>query len=169
MVARGSCFGVVRILSYVVAPEPPDRDFLTELVDLLRAALSENAIGGYLHGSTGHSRLFPRSDLDVLVVTRTPLTSTQRSALTDLALSKSGRYPPLPSGPRPVELTVVPESEVNPWHYPPRCDFLYGEWLRDDVEAGSGRRRCEDSPPTGKPSPYRVVQTPLPTCRSSVG
>lgn len=37
---------------------------------------------------------------------------------------------------RPVELTVVVQSEVRPWRYPPTCDFLYGEWLCAEYETG---------------------------------
>ncbi|MGW1884826.1 aminoglycoside adenylyltransferase domain-containing protein [Streptomyces sp. NPDC001970] len=37
---------------------------------------------------------------------------------------------------RPVELTVVVQSDVRPWRYPPTCEFLYGEWLRDEYERG---------------------------------
>lgn len=39
-------------------------------------------------------------------------------------------------GARPVELTVVVQSEIRPWRYPPTGDFLYGEWLRAEYEAG---------------------------------
>jgi streptomycin 3"-adenylyltransferase len=35
-----------------------------------------------------------------------------------------------------VELTVVVQSQVRPWRYPPEGDFLYGEWLRADYESG---------------------------------
>ncbi len=31
---------------------------------------------------------------------------------------------------------MVVQSEVQPWRYPPSCDFLYGEWLRPEYEAG---------------------------------
>jgi streptomycin 3"-adenylyltransferase len=31
---------------------------------------------------------------------------------------------------------VVVQSEVRPWRYPPTGDFLYGEWLRAEYEAG---------------------------------
>jgi len=37
---------------------------------------------------------------------------------------------------RPIEPTVVVRSQVCPWRYPPIGDFLYGEWLRADFEAG---------------------------------
>lgn len=31
---------------------------------------------------------------------------------------------------------MVEKSMVNPWHYPPRFDFQYGEWLRESFEKG---------------------------------
>ncbi len=37
---------------------------------------------------------------------------------------------------RPVELTLVVESDIKPWRYPPRTEFQYGEWLRDRFDAG---------------------------------
>ena len=37
---------------------------------------------------------------------------------------------------RPVELTIVVRREVAPWTYPPRCEFQYGEWLREEYERG---------------------------------
>jgi Domain of unknown function (DUF4111) len=37
---------------------------------------------------------------------------------------------------RPVELTIVVQSEVRPWRYPPRRELQYGEWLRDELERG---------------------------------
>jgi streptomycin 3"-adenylyltransferase len=36
----------------------------------------------------------------------------------------------------PIELTIVVQSEVNPWHYPPQFDFQYGDWLREQFESG---------------------------------
>ncbi|MFI9614458.1 aminoglycoside adenylyltransferase domain-containing protein [Streptomyces sp. NPDC052023] len=35
-----------------------------------------------------------------------------------------------------VELVVVRRDEVNPWRYPPNCEFLCGEWLREEYERG---------------------------------
>jgi streptomycin 3"-adenylyltransferase len=31
---------------------------------------------------------------------------------------------------------VVQRDALRPWRYPPRCEYLYGEWLRDEVESG---------------------------------
>lgn len=96
-----------------------------------------SAVGAYLHGSAGLGRLRPQSDVDVLVVSRTPLSGDQRARLTDFALRTSGRYPRTHEGPRPIELTVVVREEVHPWRYSPRCEYLYGEWLRAEIESGS--------------------------------
>jgi streptomycin 3"-adenylyltransferase len=35
-----------------------------------------------------------------------------------------------------MELTSLVLEDVVPWTYPPVCDFLYGEWLRDDFVEG---------------------------------
>ena len=96
-----------------------------------------SAVGAYLHGSAGLGRLRPQSDVDVLVVARSPLADDEREALTDFALRTSGRYPRAEDGPRPLELAVVVHDDVYPWRYPPRCEYLYGEWLRAEIESGS--------------------------------
>lgn len=36
----------------------------------------------------------------------------------------------------PIQLTMVVKSDVNPWRYPPRFDFQYGDWLRKQFESG---------------------------------
>lgn len=37
---------------------------------------------------------------------------------------------------RPVDLSVVVENDVRPWRYPPRQEFICGDWLRDTYEPG---------------------------------
>ncbi|WP_222844617.1 aminoglycoside adenylyltransferase domain-containing protein [Saccharomonospora sp. CUA-673] len=61
------------------------------------------------------------------------LTGEQRRALTDGCLRLSG----MSGDVRPVELTVVVREDVVPWRFPPTGDFLYGEWLRSEFEAGT--------------------------------
>jgi len=34
-------------------------------------------------------------------------------------------------------MTIVVDSDIRPWRYPPRLDFLYGDWLRGEFERGS--------------------------------
>ncbi|MEV5981816.1 aminoglycoside adenylyltransferase family protein [Streptomyces sp. NPDC052114] len=102
-----------------------------DVVRLVREVFdAEGVVGVYPHGSAVLGGLRPHSDLDVFVVARRRTTAGQRQALTDglLAISGSGA----PGEPlRPVELTVAVQDDIRPWTYPPRCEFQYGEWLRD--------------------------------------
>jgi streptomycin 3"-adenylyltransferase len=102
------------------------------VVRLVNNAVGPKALGMYLYGSAVHGGLKPASDVDVLVVTRQRLDDRERRALADGLLQVSG----LRVGARSVELTVVVQSEVRPWRYPATADFLYGDWLRDEIESG---------------------------------
>jgi streptomycin 3"-adenylyltransferase len=102
------------------------------VVALITEVAGAELIGAYLHGSAVLGGLRPASDLDILAVTRRSLAEDQRRALIAGLLPISGSA----VGARPVELTVVVQAEVRPWRYPPTGDFLYGEWLRADYEAG---------------------------------
>jgi predicted nucleotidyltransferase len=103
-----------------------------EIVGLVGGVLGRDVIGTYLHGSSVLGGLRPASDVDVLVVSRRPMDEQDRRTLLDGLLRISGHR----NNVRPVELTVVVQSEVRPWRYPPTGDFLYGEWLRAQYEAG---------------------------------
>ncbi|MFD5692519.1 aminoglycoside adenylyltransferase family protein [Streptomyces rubiginosohelvolus] len=143
---------------------------LRETVGWADRVLGGNLIGAYLHGSSVLGGLKPASDVDVLLVSRRPMDERERRALLEGLLSISGSGDTA----RPVELTVVVQSEVRPWRYPPTCDFLYGEWLRAEYEAGTVPRPepmpdlallismtlTGDSPLTG-PRPAQVLD-PVP-------
>ena len=103
---------------------------LQAVVRLAVDALGDEVLGAYAHGSTATGLLRQHSDLDVLVVVASPTTAAQRRAIAGGLLALSG------AGPRPVELTIVVAGDVRPWRYPPRCDLLFGEWLRAGFEAG---------------------------------
>ncbi|WP_457207586.1 aminoglycoside adenylyltransferase domain-containing protein [Nocardioides sp. P5_C9_2] len=90
----------------------------------------------YLTGSYCDGGLRPDSDLDVLLVTRRSLGTDERRHLVDDLLRCSGRRATVRPG-RPIELTSLVLDDIEPWRYPATCDFLYGEWLRDDYEAGA--------------------------------
>jgi predicted nucleotidyltransferase len=108
-------------------PEPDPRT----LVPLVHRTLAPALLGIYLHGSATLGGLRPHSDLDLLVVVSEPTSHEQRRSLLGELLKVSHR-----NGHRPVELIVVVQDDVRPWRYPPNCEFLYGEWLRDDYERG---------------------------------
>ncbi|MYS90273.1 MULTISPECIES: aminoglycoside nucleotidyltransferase ANT9 [Streptomyces] len=109
-------------------PEQPATD---HLVQLLRTTLGDSVLGIYLHGSATLGGLRPHSDIDVLAVVRDRIAHAQRRALVEELLKVSGV-----DGRRHVELIVVVQDDVRPWRYPPTCDFLYGDWLREDYERG---------------------------------
>ncbi len=107
----------------------------TDAVRVVRDVLGADVVGAYQHGSAVHGGLRPHSDVDVLVMARRRTTVQERRALVEGLLAISGTYPR--RGPaRPIELTLVVEDDVRPWRYPPRCEFQYGEWLRDEFERG---------------------------------
>jgi predicted nucleotidyltransferase len=108
-------------------------DQIRQIVRLIDDVLSPEVIGAYLHGSAVLGGLKPASDVDVLVVTGRSLDNPKRLALLKGLFNISGSA----VGARPVELTVVVQSEVRPWRMPPIGDFLYGEWLRGEFEAGA--------------------------------
>lgn len=106
-------------------------DQLHEIVRLVNDAIGSKALGSYLYGSAVLGGLKPASDVDILVVTRQRTDDLERRALVDGLLAISGPR----VGARSVDLTVVVQSEVCPWRYPPIADFLYGDWLRSEIEA----------------------------------
>ena len=106
-----------------------------DVVRIVHEVLGDNLIGAYLHGSAVLGGLRPRSDIDVLCVVSEPTHQHERAVLMRRIMAISGSRAAL--GPaRPVELTIVVGRDVRPWRYPPRCDFRYGEWLRDEYEQG---------------------------------
>jgi len=100
---------------------------------MVEETVGSAVLGVYLHGSATDGGLRPASDLDVFAVTRRGLAPAVRSALVEGLLPLSGRGAADDS--RPVELTVVVQSQVRPWRYPPLRDFHYGEWLRAEIAA----------------------------------
>ncbi|MGX1560506.1 aminoglycoside adenylyltransferase family protein [Streptomyces sp. NPDC055506] len=123
-------------------PERPDTQHLVER--LLHRTLPDTLLGIYLHGSATLGGLRPHSDIDVLAVVKEPMTYAQRREVVGELLKVSGV-----DGRRYVELIVVVRDDVRPWRYPPICDFLYGDWLREEYERGvvPGREPSPDLAP----------------------
>lgn len=117
-----------------VNPEIPDEAKQTQSV--VEDLLGDSIVGIYLFGSAVAGGLKRDSDVDILVAVTDPPTILQRKALVARLMSVSGEVGN-PQSIRPVELTVVTVSDVVPWQFPPRADFIYGEWLREAFEAGS--------------------------------
>ena len=109
---------------------------IDRILSLVRDALGADAMGAYLFGSSVLGGLQPHSDLDVFVVARRPTTADERRALIERLLTISGRGD-VTGRSRSVELTIVAQADVRPWDYPPRLDFLYGDWFRTEFAAGN--------------------------------
>ena len=103
--------------------------------------LRDDVVGAYLFGSAVLGGLRRDSDLDVLAVVKRPMTLEQKKGLVRPLLTLSGR-----DGRRHVELTVVVESEIRPWRYPPHMDFQYGDWLRSDFANGKAEPLTTENP-----------------------
>ena len=110
-------------------------DQAQRVVMLVREVLADAVIGAYLHGSAAFGGLQATSDIDLLVVARRPTTRAEKRALIERLLPMSGRGDPTGRS-RSVELTIVVQGDVRPWHYPPRLDFQYGDWWRREFEQG---------------------------------
>ncbi len=104
-------------------------DQIEQVLTIVRDVLGEDIVGAYLHGSAVLGGLRPRSDLDVMVVSRRQTTRIEKHRFASQLLLVSCR-------PRPIELTIVVEDEVHPWCYPPHMDFQYGDWWRSEFERG---------------------------------
>jgi streptomycin 3"-adenylyltransferase len=114
----------------------PDQEQLDRVVALVLDVLGPHTVGAYLFGSAVLGGLRPRSDLDVFVVSKRRTTREEKQRLVDRLLAISGRSTPQGMW-RNVELTIVVQSEVKPWRYPPRRDFQYGQRFRAAFESGN--------------------------------
>lgn len=117
---------------------------IEELHDYLRRSDPGEVIAVAVFGSSAVGGLQADSDLDVLMLSRRSLTRHDRRELVDYLLRVSGRRATETPG-RPIELTSLVLDDVVPWTYPATCDFLYGEWLRDEYLAGGLPERAVDS------------------------
>lgn len=123
-----------------------DRRQLERLREIVLDVLGPEVVGAYLFGSAVVGGLKPASDLDLLAVVRRPVTLEEKRRLVERLLAISWRQ--VPEGRwRRVELTLVMESEIRPWRYPPLMDFQYGDWLRDAFASGD-------------PEPWQPVANP---------
>ena len=122
-------------LSAVLPASTPLDDQLASVAALVQRVLGANVSAIYLYGSAVKGGLKPASDVDLFVVTRRRTTRAQKRRLAaglKPISARDTRPPPW----RPVELTIVVQSDIRPWRYPPRMDFQYGEWLRARFDAG---------------------------------
>jgi len=113
----------------------PVDDQVAAAVEAVRASVPvADTLGIYLYGSAVAGGLKLDSDLDILVVASRRLTRDEKRAVVDRLMPVSGRATRPPAW-RPLEVTVVAQSDLRPWRYPPHMDLQYGEWLREQFLA----------------------------------
>lgn len=108
---------------------------LKESLELLKMILGPDLLAVYLYGSSLVGGLQKYSDIDLFVITSRSTTREERRSLVTRLLQISGIY--MQGAKRPIEMTLVENTAINPWHYPARFDFQYGEWLRASFEVGN--------------------------------
>uniref|UniRef100_A4XUC2 Aminoglycoside (3'') (9) adenylyltransferase n=1 Tax=Ectopseudomonas mendocina (strain ymp) TaxID=399739 RepID=A4XUC2_ECTM1 len=107
---------------------------ISNALTLLHHHLGDNLLAVHLFGSAVSGGLKPASDIDLLVTVRTPLSDSIRKALmTDLLRLSAW---PATAHLRPLEVTLLVHDAVRPWRYRPMRELQFGEWLRDELQAG---------------------------------
>ncbi len=102
---------------------------------IIAAEVFREITGIYLYGSAALGGLRPASDIDILIIVNESMTPCARKELTARLMSVSG--PPGHPDKRPLEVTVLRQCDIIPFQFPPRYEYLYGEWLRPGLEAGN--------------------------------
>lgn len=111
-------------------------DQVHDTLSVLESHLGETIQAIHLFGSAVDGGLKPFSDIDLLITVNAPLDDSTRAALMTDLLSVSA-FPGTDAGSRrALEVTVLKQEDVVPWRYPARRQMQFGEWLRDDINAG---------------------------------
>jgi predicted nucleotidyltransferase len=110
------------------------KEQIQQCLRLLLDILHEDLLAVYLYGSAIVEGLQRHSDIDLFVIVKRPTTSEEKSIIIKNLLQISGIYQK--TSKKPIEMTIVVKSEVNPWKYPPLFDFQYGDWLREEFGKG---------------------------------
>lgn len=108
---------------------------IDEVLNMLKNILKDDLLGVYLYGSLILGEEGKYSDIDILAVSNRATNLKEKELLEKELLKISGIYAESHDR-RPIEIYILVKSEINPWKYPPKFDFLYGDWLRKKFESG---------------------------------
>ena len=107
---------------------------VNQVISIAETILQGQILGIYLYGSATMNGLRPDSDIDILIITKQELSNSIRADLTKQLLKISGSVGCIEK--RPLEVTIINQSDIVPLQFPPKCQYMYGEWLRGEMEAG---------------------------------
>jgi predicted nucleotidyltransferase len=105
------------------------------VVEELRRILGDDLVGVYLHGSAVLGCFGPKSDIDLVAVSRQSLDAGPQLRLATTLLDISAPYEH-PGTSRPIELDLVLITALHPWRYPTPLDFHFSEEFRARFKAG---------------------------------
>jgi aminoglycoside 9-adenylyltransferase len=114
-----------------------------QVAEAIEDLFENQIIGIYLYGSAILGGLHINSDVDILVIVNQDLTEATRNELTKRLMLLSGKIG-CKNLNRPLEVTIINQDDIIPWQFPPKCEFMYGEWLREQMEAGDIPQACYD-------------------------
>ncbi len=114
-----------------------------QVAEAIEDLFENQIIGIYLYGSAILGGLHINSDVDILVIVNQDLTEAKRNELTKRLMLLSGKIG-CKNLNRPLEVTIINQDDIIPWQFPPKCEFMYGEWLREQMEAGDIPQACYD-------------------------
>lgn len=114
-----------------------------QVAEAIEDLFENQIIGIYLYGSAILGGLHINSDVDILVIVNQDLTEETRNELTKRLMLLSGKIG-CKNLNRPLEVTIINQNDIVPWQFPPKCEFMYGEWLREQMEAGDIPQACYD-------------------------
>lgn len=115
---------------------------VNQVISVAETLLQGQILGIYLYGSATMNRLRPDSDIDILIITKQELSNSNREDLTKQLLNISGSIGCIEK--RPLEVTIINQSDMNPLTIPAKCQYMYGEWLREEMETGKYPQVCND-------------------------
>ncbi len=115
-----------------------------QALEIILELFENTVVGVYLYGSAVMGGLRVNSDVDILAIVNQSLTDAARSKLVARLMDISGKIGN-EAQLRSLEVTVINLNDVMPWSYPPKKEFIYGEWLRDEYEKGQIHGAVYDS------------------------
>ncbi|MDO5680164.1 MAG: aminoglycoside adenylyltransferase family protein [Pelistega sp.] len=108
---------------------------VSQALGLIQQHLKGSLLGVYLYGSAVDGGLQAHSDIDLLVLISELPSAFARPAFFQDLLAISA-----PPGEdeqlRALEITVLVHDDIVPWHYPARRELQFGEWQREEIQAG---------------------------------
>lgn len=107
---------------------PDLKELISHLQRETASILKDNLIGFYLHGSLVLGGFNPNSsDIDIVVVTSSPMTVKTKRELARFFLKCS-------NSPFPIEISFLHNDQLKQWRHPCPFDFHYSEFWRERYE-----------------------------------